>query len=102
MATMGALMLGAVGYGVANMIWRNFEIDDANGDALDMRGGYKYLAISMVVGITGSLAGYLLGDVACELFGFFDNYNTSLEGTANGASKVDKSGTSMFEDLFGL
>ena len=62
--------------------------------------GYKYLALSMVIGFAGLLSGYWIGDVACELFGFFDIYNTKIEGTALDADEKDDVGTSIFWDYF--
>ena len=54
----------------------------------------------MVIGIAALIAGYMLGDISCGLLGFFDNYNTSIEGTKNNSNDADDKGTSLAEDYF--
>ena len=73
---------------------------EINGEDMTMRKGYTYMAMQMIIGITGLLGGFLLGDVACGLLGFFDNYNTSVEGTANNETDADDKGTSIMVDYF--
>lgn len=68
---------------------------------MTMLQGYKHLALSMGLGYLGMVSGVLIGDTACGLFGFFDNYDTSKEGTGANASQPDKAGTSLMEDYFG-
>lgn len=67
---------------------------------MTMRKGYTYMAMQMIIGIVGLLGGFVLGDVACGLLGFFDNYNTSIEATGNGNDEADRKGRSLTEDYF--
>ena len=63
------------------MIWRNFQKALVGGNELDAKAGYKYLAMSLIAGGGSVVGGFLIGDVACALIGFFDNYDTFKEGT---------------------
>lgn len=46
---------------------------------MTMKEGYKFMMISMVIGISAMIVGLLTGDIACDLLGWFDNYDVSQE-----------------------
>ena len=98
MFVMYATSLAGFGYAESNMVWRNFEVARLNGEDMTMRKGYTYLAMQGVIGVGALIGGFLLGDISCGLLGFFDNYDTSQEGTANNATEADSKGTSIIED----
>lgn len=77
MFVLWALSIAVFGFLEANMVWRNFTIKAANGVEMVMMEGYKYLAMQMVIGISALIAGFLVGDIACGLLGFFDNYDVT-------------------------
>lgn len=99
MGVMYALSLAIFGYLEANMVWRNFQTMAIQEEEMDMKKGYTYMAMQMIIGITGALAGFLLGDISCGLLGFFDNYNTALEGSNYAGDKTDTIGTSLMWDM---
>jgi len=72
---------------------------EKNNIAMTQIMGYKFLALGFIIGIGAWISGLALGDSCAELLGFFDNYNTKQEGTANGASSADADGTSITYDL---
>ena len=61
--------------------------------------GYKFLALGFIIGIGAWISGLALGDSCAELLGFFDNYNTKLEGTGLKENKADTEGTALLYDL---
>lgn len=58
---------------------------------------YKFFFSSIIVGVGAWISAIALGDSADKLLGFFDNYNTSEEGSVDGTR--DKDGTSIIYDL---
>lgn len=72
---------------------------EKNNIAMTQIMGYKFLALGFIIGIGAWISGLALGDSCAELLGFFDNYNTKQEGTANNASQQDADGTSITYDL---
>lgn len=92
--------IGYTGYLQANLLWRDYELKTSNSDTFTMIEGYKFLAMSFVIGVAGMLGGFYVGDIACSLWGWYDNYNTSLEGTANNADDADSKGTSFLWDFY--
>jgi hypothetical protein len=88
-----------LGFSISNMMWKDFETYQITGKEFTLKDGYKYFAMSFVLGTTAMITGFLSGDISCVL-GFFDNYNTGIEGTANNATEADKDGNSLMEDFF--
>ena len=99
------LLISIVGYVAAGILFEEFMVREAGaalgiyGAAFGANDGFKYLALGTIIGGGAWIASVALGDSATELLGFFDNYNTKVEGTENNATSVDTDGTSLMYDL---
>jgi len=99
------LLISIVGYVAAGILFEEFRIREAGaalglyGAAFGANDGFKYLALGTIIGGGAWIASVALGDSATELLGFFDNYNTKVEGTENNATSADTDGTSLMYDL---
>lgn len=101
------LVISIVGYVMAGIAWAIFEAREFEAAAIPLSGpfrtvdGYKFLYLGCIMGLGAWISSLALGDSAIELFGFFDAYNTKVEGGVwdNSRYTRDADGTSLAYDL---
>lgn len=96
-------MISIVGFVLAGIMWAEFDqrlyiaSTILGSSPFTRNDGYKMLTLAMVAGMGAWIPSVALGDSTKELLGFYDAYNTKVEGYKDGDRDPD--GTSIAYDL---